>query len=68
MKQSGTVKWFNDRKGFGFIEVENGRDAFVHYSDIKEQTGHKTLKEGQEVKCEVILADKGLKAVEVVAV
>lgn len=68
MKQSGTVKWFNNKKGFGFIAVESGGDAFVHYTDIEDQVGHKTLKEGQEVRCEVIQAPKGPKAVSVVAV
>ena len=68
MKKNGKVKWFNDRKGFGFIEVDSGGDAFVHYTDIKDQVGHKTLREGQEVRCQVIQAPKGPKAVEVVAV
>ncbi len=68
MKENGTVKWFNNKKGFGFIERETGEDAFVHYSDIEEQSGHKTLRDGQEVMFQVVQGDKGLKAVHVVAV
>ncbi len=47
-KQTGTVKWFNDSKGYGFITRDNGRDLFVHFSNI-EADGFKTLKEGQAV-------------------
>ncbi|PIE43472.1 MAG: cold-shock protein [Gammaproteobacteria bacterium] len=47
-KQTGTVKWFNESKGYGFITRENGRDLFVHFSNI-EASGFKTLKEGQAV-------------------
>jgi len=47
-KQRGTVKWFNDAKGFGFIQKEDGQDLFVHFSQIKAD-GFKTLKDGQEV-------------------
>lgn len=67
MKTNGTVKWFNDRKGYGFIAVENRGDAFVHYSDIEQQIGRKTLTENQEVRCDVIQGTKGLKAVHVEA-
>lgn len=47
-KQTGTVKWFNESKGYGFITRDNGRDLFVHFSNI-EASGFKTLKEGQAV-------------------
>lgn len=58
---SGKVKWFNEAKGFGFIEQETGEDVFVHYTSIQGQ-GFKTLKEGQMVDFEVIQGPKGLKA------
>ena len=51
MKQVGKVKWFNDAKGFGFIERENGNDVFVHFQNII-MSGHKTLNEGEKVACE----------------
>jgi len=54
----GTVKWFNDSKGFGFIESENGEDVFVHFSAIQSE-GFKTLKEGQKVQFEVVEGQKG---------
>ena len=54
----GTVKWFNDSKGFGFIESENGDDVFVHFSAIQSE-GFKTLKEGQKVQFEVVEGQKG---------
>lgn len=54
----GTVKWFDTKKGFGFITNENGEDTFVHYSDIA-QEGFKTLEEGQEVSYEIEATDKG---------
>lgn len=57
----GRVKWFNDAKGFGFIEQEEGPDVFVHYSAI-EGEGYKSLAEGQEVTFEVTEGDKGLQA------
>jgi CspA family cold shock protein len=58
----GTVKWFNDAKGFGFIEQsEGGEDVFVHYSAIMIE-GYKSLKEGQPVEYELAKADKGLRA------
>ncbi|MCB0337566.1 MAG: cold-shock protein, partial [Bdellovibrionales bacterium] len=60
----GTVKWFNDAKGFGFIEHNTGRDVFVHYSVI-EASGFKTLKDGEEVTYEIKEGPKGLHAVKV---
>lgn len=61
----GTVKWFNDAKGFGFIEQEaGGEDVFVHYSTIQTD-GYRSLKEGQKVEYEVEGADKGLRAINV---
>lgn len=61
MKQ-GTVKWFNDEKGFGFISVEGEDDVFVHYSAIKEEGKRKDLDQGQEVKFDVVDGPKGLQA------
>ena len=58
---SGTVKWFNDAKGFGFISQDGGQDVFVHYSAINGD-GHKTLKEGQKVSMSVTESAKGLQA------
>ena len=61
----GTVKWFNDAKGFGFIEQESGgEDVFVHYSTIQTD-GYRSLKEGQKVDFEFEGADKGLRATTV---
>ncbi len=54
----GTVKWFNESKGFGFIEQNDGGDVFVHYSAI-EATGFKTLAEGQSVSFDVVQGNKG---------
>jgi len=61
----GTVKWFNAKKGFGFIEQEEGEDVFVHYSAI-ETPGFKTLEEGEKVTFEVEENDKGLSAKNVI--
>ena len=61
----GTVKWFNNQKGFGFISDEQGNDGFVHYSGIQ-SNGFKSLEEGQEVEFEVIEGQKGPQAVNVV--
>ena len=60
----GTVKWFNESKGFGFITTEEGTDAFVHYSDIQGE-GFKTLAEGDQVEFELGQGPKGPKAVDV---
>ena len=58
---TGTVKWFNESKGFGFIEQQNGPDVFVHYSSIQD-TGFKTLAEGQAVQFNVTKGPKGPQA------
>lgn len=65
MIYTGTVKWFNDQKGFGFIERESGDDVFVHFSAI-EQDGFKSLEEGQDVEFEVVEGDRGPQAEKVV--
>lgn len=57
----GIVKWFNDAKGFGFIEYKKDQDIFVHYSSIISK-GYKTLKEGDIVNYEIVETDKGLQA------
>jgi CspA family cold shock protein len=61
----GKVKWFNDSKGYGFIEQDNGEDVFVHFSAIK-QDGFKTLKTGERVDFEVVKGPKGPQAANVV--
>ena len=58
---SGKVKWFDNKKGFGFIAQDSGQDVFVHFSSIQGK-GYKTLNEGEEVIFEVVASDKGLKA------
>jgi cold shock protein len=60
----GKVKWFNDQKGFGFIEVEGGKDVFVHHSSITGE-GFKSLREGDEVEFEVTQGQKGPQATNV---
>jgi len=66
-KEHGIVKWFNNVKGYGFIERENGDDVFVHYSAIVGD-GYKSLNETQEVEFSVEDTDKGLQAVDVTTV
>lgn len=63
----GRVKWFNNEKGYGFIDYIDGEDIFVHYSNIK-QEGYKTLTEGQMVQFDLIHTEKGLQAINVVTV
>ena len=60
----GTVKWFNDQKGYGFITPENGKDVFVHYSAIGGD-GFKTLREGEAVEFEITQGPKGEQATKV---
>jgi cold shock protein len=62
---SGTVKWFSESKGFGFIETEEGNDCFVHFSEIQSE-GFKTLREGQAVDFEIVQGEKGPQATKVV--
>lgn len=62
---TGKVKWFNESKGFGFIEQDGGEDVFVHYTSIKGD-GFKTLREGQSVSFDITKDAKGAKAVNVI--
>jgi len=64
-REVGTVKWFHNGKGYGFITRKEGEDIFVHYSEI-EMEGYKKLEEGQEVEFTVAEGDKGLQAQEVI--
>ena len=64
-RETGTVKWFNNRKGFGFIERDEGEDVFVHYSGIRGE-GHRSLRDGQRVEFTVIEGGKGPQADDVV--
>ncbi|MDY6969238.1 MAG: cold-shock protein [Spirochaetota bacterium] len=63
-RESGTVKWFNNSKGYGFIKREEGDDVFVHYKEIRGD-GFRSLEEGQRVEFSVIQAEKGLQAEDV---
>jgi CspA family cold shock protein len=67
LRETGTVKWFNATKGYGFIMRENGEDIFVHYSAIQVD-GYKTLSEGQRVEFNITEGPKGLAASNVIAV
>ena len=62
---TGTVKWFNSEKGFGFITVEGGNDVFAHFSAIQGE-GFKTLEEGQKVTFEIVEGDRGPQAANIV--
>jgi len=62
---NGVVKWFNAEKGYGFIQLEEDNDVFVHYSAIQEE-GFKTLEEGQNVSFEIVEGDRGPQAANVV--
>jgi CspA family cold shock protein len=64
-KTNGTVKWFNNTKGYGFISQPSGADVFVHYSAIKEN-GYRTLREGEQVEFEVKIGPRGPQAENVV--
>ena len=67
-KEKGTVKFFNEKKGYGFITKEDGNDVFVHFSSIESENDFKTLKQDQPVEFEVESDDRGDKAVKVTAV
>ncbi|HIE27771.1 TPA: cold-shock protein [Candidatus Poribacteria bacterium] len=64
---TGRVKWFNEKKGYGFISTDEGEDTFVHYSEIQ-GSGFRTLYEGQEVRFEIVQGRKGPQATNVVPV
>lgn len=66
-RETGTVKWFNDRKGYGFIERDSGGDLFVHFNSIQME-GYKKLAEGQRVEFAYAEGDKGPKADNVVVI
>lgn len=61
------VKWFNDEKGFGFIEYRTNEDVFVHYSAIIDKHDHKTLIQGEHVEFELVKTDQGYKAKNVIS-
>lgn len=67
MRSHGSVKWFNEAKGYGFIKLETGDDVFVHYSAIQ-CDGFKTLAEGQEVEFDLVEGQKGKQAANVIKV
>ena len=66
-RETGTVKWFNSTKGFGFIERTDGQDVFVHYSAI-DSTGYRSLEEGQRIEFNVVDGQKGPQAQNVVVI
>ena len=66
-KEKGTVKFFNEKKGYGFITKEDGNDVFVHFTSIESEDDFKTLKEGQAVEFDIESDDRGDKAVKVTA-
>ncbi len=70
VKETGRVKWFNDDKGFGFIEREQGGDVFVHYKEIKSanSTGRKSLRENDKVEFTVVKGEKGFQAEDVTVI
>ena len=67
MRSTGTVKWFNDAKGFGFITTQSGEDVFVHFSAIQAK-GFRSLPEGANVEFDLIQGPKGLQAANVVPI
>lgn len=67
MRQTGSVKWFNETKGFGFISMEGGEDVFVHFSAIQ-GNGFRSLSEGASVEFDVVKGPKGLQAANVVSI
>lgn len=66
--KTGTVKWFNSEKGFGFIEVEGGKDVFVHATAIQGEERRKSLDEGEQVQFEIEEGPRGLQAANVVKI
>jgi CspA family cold shock protein len=66
-RETGTVRWFNAAKGYGFIQRENGEDVFVHFSAIQSE-GYRTLDEGDQVQFEITKGPKGLSAANVTVV
>lgn len=64
----GTVKWFNVEKGYGFISGDDGKDVFVHFSNIKDQGSHKDLHEGENVSFDVVESEKGPSAINVIKI
>ncbi|MEZ5525227.1 MAG: cold-shock protein [Pseudomonadales bacterium] len=64
-RETGTVKWFNNAKGYGFIERDDGQDVFVHYRAIRGE-GYRKLSDGQEVEYSVVESQKGLQAEDVI--
>ena len=67
-RKKGTVKWFNNDKGFGFINCEDGPDVFVHFRAIRENGGYRTLNEGQIVEFNIMQGQKGPQADDVVVI